>query len=397
MGPHEPAEVWRHLSFGFMILLEKEWLCFGHKFAQRLGHGEKMANYKEKQRAPIFLQFVDCVWQMLRQHPTAFQFNGLLLIKLIDLSYACLFGTFTANSEKERNQNRGTKGCIAENTTSMWTYVRQYEAIFLNEDYDASSSGHRPLLTIQTTGTAVQFWADYYFRWAYHRWHFLAAQATSSAGVAMLLPARRAATPVTLHRLLSWSLLPHAFTEDQFASTAPVIATTTRKSSSSTSMERSSRSRPSALSRSSRSARQDHTEARSPRQSNLKGEQSLHKSTSSATPSSSSLHRGLSGSTATKTRSAAALPRHHQRHATVGSHAPSPTTSSPKRQIAQGSAQTHYQYHHSGPDVHTISLISPVTTTTTTTKPKTRNLYPSHSTTTEKQALSHSTPTKRSQ
>lgn len=43
---------------GFAILIEKEWLSFGHKFAERCGHNEglELGNLKEKERAPIFLQ-----------------------------------------------------------------------------------------------------------------------------------------------------------------------------------------------------------------------------------------------------------------------------------------------------------------------------------------------------
>ena len=32
---------------------------------QRIGHGDKNAG--DDQRAPIFLQFMDCVWQLTRQ------------------------------------------------------------------------------------------------------------------------------------------------------------------------------------------------------------------------------------------------------------------------------------------------------------------------------------------
>jgi myotubularin-related protein 1/2 len=56
---------------GFEILIEKDWLAFGHKFKQRLGAGDK--NFEDSQRAPIFLQFIDCVWQLMRQFPLSFQ------------------------------------------------------------------------------------------------------------------------------------------------------------------------------------------------------------------------------------------------------------------------------------------------------------------------------------
>ena len=44
---------------GFMELIEKDWLSFGHKFHERLGiYNEK---YGDNEKSPIFIQFLDCV------------------------------------------------------------------------------------------------------------------------------------------------------------------------------------------------------------------------------------------------------------------------------------------------------------------------------------------------
>ena len=40
---------------GFIVLVCKEWLSFGHKFSQRLGHGVRRPD--DEQRSPIFVQF----------------------------------------------------------------------------------------------------------------------------------------------------------------------------------------------------------------------------------------------------------------------------------------------------------------------------------------------------
>ena len=81
---------------GFRTLIEVDWLMFGHKFAQRNGH---IANYADvNERCPVFLQWLDCVYQISRQFPSAFQFNETYLLKLCYHSYSCLFGNFLCDS-----------------------------------------------------------------------------------------------------------------------------------------------------------------------------------------------------------------------------------------------------------------------------------------------------------
>jgi Myotubularin-like phosphatase domain len=52
---------------GFRTLIEKDWLAFGHPFQLRLAHGLARQTSKEDQRSPVFLQFLDCVWQLVNQ------------------------------------------------------------------------------------------------------------------------------------------------------------------------------------------------------------------------------------------------------------------------------------------------------------------------------------------
>lgn len=89
---------------GFQVLIEKEWLSFGHKFQQRIGHGND--HHSDADRSPVFLQFIDCVWQISQQFPNAFEFNDFFLITILDHLYSCRFGTFLCNSERERMQER---------------------------------------------------------------------------------------------------------------------------------------------------------------------------------------------------------------------------------------------------------------------------------------------------
>ncbi|XP_073654870.1 phosphatidylinositol-3-phosphate phosphatase MTMR1 isoform X5 [Tursiops truncatus] len=64
---------------GFEALIEKEWISFGHRFALRVGHGND--NHADADRSPIFLQFIDCVWQMTRQTPIHQNLKELLAVR----------------------------------------------------------------------------------------------------------------------------------------------------------------------------------------------------------------------------------------------------------------------------------------------------------------------------
>lgn len=87
---------------GFQMLVEKEFISFGHPFLLRCAHGQDKANRQEDQMSPIFMQFLDCVWQVARQFPCYFEFNLRYILALADQVYAGRFGTFLFNSDKER-------------------------------------------------------------------------------------------------------------------------------------------------------------------------------------------------------------------------------------------------------------------------------------------------------
>ncbi|KPP78323.1 myotubularin-related protein 8-like, partial [Scleropages formosus] len=83
---------------GLMVLIEKEWISMGHKFTQRCGHLEG----DPKEVSPIFTQFIECLWHLMEQFPCAFEFNERYLLEIHDHVYACQFGNFIGNCQKER-------------------------------------------------------------------------------------------------------------------------------------------------------------------------------------------------------------------------------------------------------------------------------------------------------
>ncbi|XP_069380398.1 myotubularin-related protein 3 isoform X3 [Paralichthys olivaceus] len=117
---------------GFQVLVETEWLDFGHKFADRCGHGENSEDQNE--RCPVFLQWLDCVHQLQRQFPCSFEFNEAFLVKLVQHTYSCLFGTFLCNSGKEREDRH-----VQERTCSVWSLLRPANRTLRNMLYSSHS------------------------------------------------------------------------------------------------------------------------------------------------------------------------------------------------------------------------------------------------------------------
>lgn len=124
---------------GFEVLIEKEWLSFGHKFQQRVGHGDM--NHSDADRSPVFLQFIDCVWQISRQMPHSMEFNEHFLITILDHLYSCRFGTFLKNTERERVQDD-----LKKTSASLWSWINSSPEQYRNPLYGGLGSSVQTVL-----------------------------------------------------------------------------------------------------------------------------------------------------------------------------------------------------------------------------------------------------------
>ncbi|XP_038052242.1 myotubularin-related protein 9-like isoform X2 [Patiria miniata] len=142
---------------GFEALIEREWVQSGHPFASRCAKS-CYAGSKLKCTGPVFLLFLDCVWQVIQQFQCSFEFNEQFLILLFENAYASQFGTFLCNNEHERQMLK-----LSEKTQSLWTYVNrpQILEVYINPLYQPNSSVIWPSVAPQS----LMLWSTLFLRW----------------------------------------------------------------------------------------------------------------------------------------------------------------------------------------------------------------------------------------
>jgi len=112
---------------GFLKLVQKEWCSFGHQFKTRLALGESTTG----EYSPIFIQWLETVFQVWQQFPYAFEWTPNLLLRLAHDCVSNRYGTFLTDNEKERHER------VKPYTLSLWSVLLRPEevAYFQNPDY----------------------------------------------------------------------------------------------------------------------------------------------------------------------------------------------------------------------------------------------------------------------
>jgi len=81
---------------GLLLLIQKEFCSFGHPFQTRLALNERPSS----EYSPIFLQWLECVYQVMVQFPTAFEFTPDFLLRLGSEALTNRYGTFFKDCER---------------------------------------------------------------------------------------------------------------------------------------------------------------------------------------------------------------------------------------------------------------------------------------------------------
>lgn len=138
---------------GFMVLIQKDWISFGHKFADRCDQ----LDGDPKEVSPIFTQFLECVWQLTEQFPQAFEFSEWFLLQIHEHVHSCQYGNFLGNNERQREELQ-----LKERTHSLWAFLLGDKQNYLNPFYNSSYNDEHPVLEPSTLPYHFKFWRNMY-------------------------------------------------------------------------------------------------------------------------------------------------------------------------------------------------------------------------------------------
>ncbi|KAE9117278.1 hypothetical protein PF010_g8670 [Phytophthora fragariae] len=120
---------------GLLCLIEKEWCSFGHMFRYRYGQGEGPGQQELEEQSPVFIQWLDALWQIWRQQSWAFEFNEALLSALYEHIFTGLYGNFLYNNERQRKQEEADAP-----TRSLWFVLLKQMDKYVNVEYDSAKN-----------------------------------------------------------------------------------------------------------------------------------------------------------------------------------------------------------------------------------------------------------------
>lgn len=141
---------------GLQALIEREWLQAGHSFFNRTRHGPYYPPHPQNtSHSPIFLLFLDCLYQLNNQFQYSFEYTTDLLIEIWRNAYCSNYGTFLGDSESDRIKLR-----LSERTGSLWSHINQPEILekWLNPLYEPNPGVIWP----SVAPVSINLWMELY-------------------------------------------------------------------------------------------------------------------------------------------------------------------------------------------------------------------------------------------
>ena len=176
---------------GFMVLVEEEWIQAGYRFSERSnlstanssGSGSttiggislpginissasqgsifagSLSQIVPVTDAPLFILFLDCVYQAWAQFPTEFEFNQEFMCSLLQHTTSSQFGTFLNNTPKEYREMRSQ-------SLSLWSYYNApaFRHHFMNPFYKPlfGSVVDAPYLPVSSNPKLLHLFSGFY-------------------------------------------------------------------------------------------------------------------------------------------------------------------------------------------------------------------------------------------
>ena len=140
------------LNQGFQVLIEKEYVSFGHQFCLRLSQGMNLPN--NEQKSQVFIQFLDCMTQLIYQFPLSFEFTIRYISEIARRLNTNQFGTFLCDSQLQQFKTN-----VTTRTASLWSYMNHNRETFLNPYYQP---GWARFLDVSCAQKNVRIWKEHF-------------------------------------------------------------------------------------------------------------------------------------------------------------------------------------------------------------------------------------------
>lgn len=119
---------------GFRSLLYVDWISFGHKFATR------QDALHSHESSPIFIQYLDCVHQLVSVLPTRFEFTLNLLTSVYQAYCDNCYEEFVYDSTEEYLYRHADELYFGQSASKpglcLWEILERTKELYLNPDYE---------------------------------------------------------------------------------------------------------------------------------------------------------------------------------------------------------------------------------------------------------------------